>query len=332
MSKSNMFLRTGKILGYISGCLFLLLNLLAIPSLAMEPEKILSLSLEAQFQVDVEGIKETEVYRQEESYIIKAKVVYQKPDFSYMLYFAPPIIKGRKIFDNGKLRIEYIPGMNNFKISSSLNSSLARKRREKSLNLILANYTISQLPDEYIAGREVYVISLVPQYPGSPGLKRWIDKETFLPLKQERYNSEGKLTFSSQFTEIHFGKKISEEELNDIPESGENGKLIPPHRVISDIEELKEISRFPLSFPKYLPSGYGFQEGVLLNGGQRVALTYTNGLETIVLFQGPPINLKIQGDREMPFGTKFRTDKGKTFVLIANISEEELTKIMESIE
>jgi len=332
MSKSNMFLPTGKILGYISGCLFLLLNLIVVTSLAMEPEKILSLSLEAQFQVDAEGVKETRVCREEGSYIIRAKIIYQKPDFSYILYLAPPMIKGRRILDNGKLRIKYIPGMNNPKPSSSLNSPLARKKREKSLNLILANYTISQLPDEYIAGREVYVISLILQYSGSPGLKTWIDKETFLPLKQERYNSEGKLIFSSQFTEIHFGKELSREELNDITKSVKDRSFLPPHQVISDLEELKEISRFPLSFPKYLPSGYSFQEGVLLNGGQRVALTYTNGLETIVLFQGPPINLKIQGDREMPFGTKFRTDKGKTFVLIANISEQELTKIMESIE
>ena len=332
MSKSNMFLRTAKILGYISGCLFLLLNLMVVPSLAMEPKKILSLSLEAQFQVNAEGIKETKVYRQEESYIIRAKVVYQKPDFSYILYFAPPIIKGRKIFDNGKLRIEYSSGMNNFKISPSLNSSLARKRREKSLHLIFANYTISQLPDENVASREVHVISLVPQYPGSPGLKMWIDKETFLPLKQERRNSEGKVIFSSEFTEIHFGKRILKEELNDIPKSVKDKGFRPPYRVIGDIEELKEISRFSLSLPKYLPSGYSFREGVLLNDGQKVALTYTNGLETIVLWQSLPLNIKVQGEREMPFDTKFWTEKGRTFVLIANISEEELTKIMESIK
>jgi negative regulator of sigma E activity len=258
-----------------------------------------------------------------------------------MLYFAPPIIKGRKILDNGKLRIEYISGMNNFKISSSLNSSLARRRREKSLHLIFANYTISQLPDEDIAGREVYVISMVPQYSGNPGLKMWIDKETFLPLKQERYNSEGKLTFSSQFVEIHFNKKLSREELNDIPKSVKDRRFLPPHQVISDIEELKEISRFSLSFPKYLPSGYSFQEGVLLNGGQRVALTYTNGLETIVLFQSPPMNVKTEDSRQVPFGgallmigakTEFWTGEGKTFVLIADICEEEFNKIKESIE
>jgi len=332
MSKPNMFLSTGKILGYICGCLFLLLNLMVISSLAMEPEKILSLSLEAQFQVNIEGIMETQVYHQERNYTIRAKVVYQEPDFSYILYLAPPMVKGKKILDNGKLRIEYIPGMNDFRISASLNSSLARKRREKGLNLILANYTISQSPDEEIAGRGVYVVSLLLRSSGNPGLKRWIDKETFLPLKQERRSSEGKLTFSSQFVEIHFNKKLSREELNDIPKSVKDRRFLPPHQVISDIEELKETSKFSLSFPRYLPSGYSFQESVLLNDGQKVALTYTNGLETIVLWQSLPINLKIQGDREMPFGTKFWTEKGKTFVLIANISEEELTKIMESVE
>jgi outer membrane lipoprotein-sorting protein len=314
---------------------------MVVPSLAVEPEKILSLSLEAQFQVDAEGIKETQVYRQEENYIIRAKVVYQKPDFSYILYLAPPRIKDRRILDNGKLRIEYIPGMNDFKISSSLNSSLARKRREKGLHLILANYNISQLPDEEIAGRGVYVISLLLRSSGNPGLKIWIDKETFLPLKQERRSSEGKLIFSSQFTEIHFNKKLSREELNDIPKSVKDRRFLPPHQVISDIEELKEISRFSLSFPKYLPSGYSFQEGVLLNGGQRVALTYTNGLETIVLFQSPPMNVKTEDSRQVPFGgallmigakTEFWTGEGKTFVLIADICEEEFNKIKESIE
>lgn len=332
MSKSNMFLRTGRILGYVSGCLFLLLNLLALPSAAMEPEKILSFSLQAQFQVNIEGIMETQVYHQERNYTIRAKVVYQEPDFSYILYLAPPMVKGKRILDNGKLRIEYVPRVNDFEISASLNSSLARKRREKGLNLIFANHTISQSPDEEIAGRGVYVVSLLLRSSGNPGLKIWIDKETFLPLKQERRNSEGKLTFSFQFLEIHFDKKLSREELNDIPKSVKDKGFHPPYRVIGDIEELKEISTFSLSFPKYLPVGYSFREGVLFNGGQRVDLIYANGLETIVLWQSLPINIKIQDDREMPFGTKFWTDKGKTFVLIANISEEELTKIMESVE
>ena len=341
MKKSNILLPAGRSVEYVFVSIFILLILIVLPSLAMEPEKILSLSLEARFQIDVEGIKETRVCREEESYTIRAKIIYRKPTFSYILYLAPPMIKGRRILDNGKLRVEYIPGMSNPNLYASLNSSLAKKRRKKDLNLILANYTISQSADEYIAGREAYVISLIHQQPDSPGLKRWIDKETFLSLKQERYNSEGELTSSSQFVEIHFGKKTSQEELNGMPESGESGKLLSPHEVISDIEELKERSKFPLSFPRYLPSGYSFQEGILLTGGQRVVLTSTNGLETIVLFQGPPMNVKTEDSDQLPFGgallmmgvkTEFWTAQGKTFVLIANMSEEELSKIKESIE
>jgi len=335
MSKSNMFLSTGKILGYISGCLFLLLNLLALPSLAMEPERILYLSLEAQFQVNAEGIKETRVCREEESYIIRAKIIYQKPDFSYILYLAPPMVKGKKILDNGKLCIQYIPGINDFKISASSNSSLARKRREKGLHLIFANYTISQSPDEETAGRGVYVISLLLRSSGNPGLKMWIDKETFLLLRQERYNSEGKVFFSSQFIEIHFNKKLSREELNDIPKSVKDKGFHPPYRVIADIEELKKTSRFSLSFPAYLPSGYSFQEGVLFNGGQKVDLIYANGLEIIVLSQqSPPIDVRTEDSalRAIRAKTKFWTSEGKTFILMADLSEEELTKIMESIE
>ncbi len=338
MKKSSILLSAGRILEYIFMSIFLLLSLMVLPSLAMEPGKILSLSLEAQFQVNAEGIKETRVCREEESYVIRAKIIYQKPDFSYKLYLAPPMIKGRRILDNGKLRIEYIPGMNNPKRSSSLNSPLAKKRRKKGLNLILANYTISQLADENIAGREVYVISLVVQYSGNPGLKMWIDKETFLPLKQETYNSEGKLTFSSEFTEIHFGKELSREELNDIPKSVKDRS---PHQVITDIEELKEISRFSLSFPQYLPSGYSFREGVIFNGGQRVDLIYANGLEIIFLSQSPPIDVKTEDSGQVPFGgalliigakTEFWTSEGKTFVLIADVSEEELNKIRQFIE
>ncbi len=106
---------------------------------------------------------------------------------------------------------------------------------------------------------------------------------------------------------------------------------------------MREKSRFPLSFPRYLPKGYDFQEATLLNGGKRVALIYSNGLQTIVFFQSLPVNLRMKSRGDMPLKEalerlhslvkiKFWTEKGKTFVLIGDISEEELTKIAQSIE
>ncbi|MCK4419195.1 hypothetical protein KAV79_05270, partial [Candidatus Aerophobetes bacterium] len=41
---------------------FFLLGIMTSPLLAVEPKEILSLSLEAQFQLDFEGIKKTQIY------------------------------------------------------------------------------------------------------------------------------------------------------------------------------------------------------------------------------------------------------------------------------
>lgn len=337
-----MVWQTRKILRIIPVVVLFLSSFMVMPCLAVEPDKILTLSLEAQFGVNADGIKETRIYSGEKSYIVRARIVYQKPDFSYVSYLAPPEIKGRRILDDGKVRINYVLGEDNFRVSFSLNSLSAKQMKRGNLNLIFANYIISRLPDEYVADRETYVISLTPGYSGSPSLKIWIDKETFLSLKQERYNSEGKLTFSSTFTEIHFDKRISKDELNDIPESVRNRKLLP-RDIIYNLQKLREKSRFPLSFPRYLPKGYDFQEATLLNGGKRVALIYSNGLQTIVFFQSPPVNVRMKSRGDIPLRgaleqlhslakIKFWTEKGKTFVLIGDISEAELTKIVESIE
>lgn len=344
-----MFLRTVQtffrsLFRFIFMMIFFWVGLIVMPTLAMEPREILNLSLEAKFQVNIEGIKETQIYLGEKSYTIKAKLIYQKPDFSYMLYLAPAYLKGKRIMDDGRLRIEYVLGGNKFNISPSLNSFWAKKRKRENLNLLFTSYNISQLPDECVAGRETYVLFLAPKYSGNPGLKMWIDKKTFLILKQERYNSEGKLIISSAFTEIHFERKVSQEELNGIPKSVEK-KEFPSRRIIYNLQKLKEETKFPLSFPEYLPAGYNFRGAISLGNGKTVVLTYTNGLETIVFFQSPAVNVRTRGDHKIFFRKKLGqlesrvgaktlvwTEKGKTFVLIADISEAELAKMAESIE
>jgi len=326
---------------------FILLGITVSPLLALQPEEILTFSLEAQFQLDFEGIQKTQIYIEEKSYTAVAKLIYQKPDFSYIKYFAPPKIEGRIILDDGKTCIDYTPGMKKPRISFSLNSPEARERKKQNLDLILANYEISQLPDEDICERSAYVISLIPKYAGNPWLKIWIDKETYLSLKQERYTSEEKLITSSTFTEVYFGIRSFREELySTIPPELWQGKELFARRIIESLEQLREEVKFPLLKPRYLPPGYEFQEAVLLNGGRKkVSLIYANGLKTILFSQNPEINVKMKNYYKMSFKEKqgrlqisigawnlVWSEKGRTFVLIADVSREELTKIAESVE
>jgi outer membrane lipoprotein-sorting protein len=340
MMKKGSCMNPGKLSQKISHCLFVLVILfggIASPLLAIEPKEILRRSLEAQFGLDFEGIKKTEFRLPERSYTTTTRVIQQKPDFTYKATLAPSRFKRLIILDDGKFYMEHIRGSNKFEFFPSLNSPEAKEIKRKSLNLIFINYKISRLLDGYILGRPVYVISLFPKHPDNRRRKVWIDKKTYLPLKEEDYNSRGELISSSFFTEIHFNLRFSKEKFyGDFPRRPRKGAFSSQERFLS-LKDLKGKIRFPVSFPHYLPPGYEFQEAVLLFEGRAVKLTYTNGLGVICLSQTSP-NIKLRGYPKTIFKDSegahplVWTKRGRTFVLRADISRKELIKIAQSVK
>ncbi len=313
-------------------CLLVLVILsggIASPLLAIEPKEILKRSLEAQFQLDFEGIQKTEFRLPGRKYIITTRIIHQKPDFTYTATLAPSRVKGLVTLDDGKFHIWHIRGSNKFKFSLSLNSPEAREIKRKSLNLRLINYKISRLLDDYITGRPVYVISLFPKHPDNRRRKVWIDKKTYLPLKEEDYNWQGELISSSFFTEIHFDRRFSKERLyRDFPRRSRK-KVFSQERFLN-LKDLRRKIKFPVSSPHYLPPDYEFQEAVLLFKGRAVKLTYTNGLGVICLFQ-MPANIKLEGYFKGAHPLVWRK-RGKTFNLKGDVPRKELIKIKQSVK
>ena len=314
-------------------CLLVLVILsggIASPLLATEPKEILKRSLEAQFQLDFEGIQKTEFRLPGRKYIITTRIIHQKPDFTYTATLAPSRVKGLVTLDDGKFHIWHIRGSNKFKFSPSLNSPEAREIKRKSLNLKFTNYKISQLIDSYIGGRSVYVISLIPRHPGNPRQKVWIDKKTYLPLKEEKYNWKGELIFAFHYTGIHFNRRFSKEKFyRDFPQRLIKRTFFSRERFLS-LKDLKAKIRFLVSIPQYLPPGYEFQEAVLLFKGRAVKLTYTNGLGVICLFQ-MPANIKLEGYFKGAHPLVWRK-RGKTFDLKGDVPRKELIKIKQSVK
>jgi len=297
--------------------------------LAIEPKEILTHSLEAQFQLDFEGIQKTESRLPGRSYTITTSVIRQKPDFTYTATLAPSRFKRWITLDDGEFRIWHIQGSNEFKFFPSANSPEAKKIKKKSLNLIFNNYKLSRLLDSYILGRPVYVISLIPRHPGNPRRKVWIDKKTYLPLKEEDYNWKGKLISAFHYTKIHFDRRFPKKKFyRDLPRRPLK-KIFSQKRFLS-LKDLKGKIRFPIFIPRYRPPGYEFQEAVLLAKGRVVELTYTNGIGVICLSQMPS-NIKLKGYFEGTHPLVWRK-RGRTFVLIANIPREQLIKIKQSVK
>lgn len=325
-------MNSGKVFQKLLQCLFALIILSGGTTsalLAMEPEEILRRSLEARFQLDFEGIQKEESRLPGISYTRTTRVIQQKPDFTYTATLAPSRFKRWITLDDGKFHIGHIRGSNEFEFFPSLNSPEAKEIRRKRLNLIFINYKISKLLDGYILARPVYVISLTPRHHGNRRRKVWIDKKTYLPLKEEDYNWRGELISSSFYTKIHFDLRFSKEKFYRDFSQRPRKKVSSQERFLN-LKDLRRKIRFPVSFPHYLPAGYQFQEAVLFPKIRAVGLTYTNGIGVIWLRQMPS-NIKLKGYFEGAYPLVWKKG-GRTFLLMADISRKELIKIKQSVK
>jgi len=311
----------------------------------IEPQEILSRSLEAQFELDLEGIKKTEFHTHQKDYILTARFIRLGPDFSYLLYLSPSKLKGRMILDDGTSRKDYIPLKKKLRIYPSLNSSLMQQRRRENLKLLLTNYTISRQPDEFILGRPSYVIFFIPRYPGNPRLNIWVDKRTYLPLRKERYNAEGKMIASSSFVPFNLRKEFFRESAYQSARRILGEERAPAFPLFYTLQEIGRIVKFRLKVPEYLPPGYILQGASLVDEGMAAKLTYTDGLGVICFFQRSRANIKMRNFQRLRFGSlggKIRVGEdektlvwnksGMTFVLMSDISKEELRRIAESVK
>lgn len=330
-----------------TGVCFLIVLALAViifPSSAEENERILKSSFEAPSQVNFEGIKKTKLCISSHELSFITRVIYQKPDFTYVEYLEPSRVKGKILIDDGKRRIEYFSQKDKLRILPSLNSPQIRRRREKAFNIMLSNFNISSLSQEKILGRGVYVVRLSSEKSTGPFLKLWIDKQTYLILREEKYNSQGQLVSSFRYTRVDFNKHFSRDKLYTRIPGMSSLREEPPEVSYYDKEEIVARAHFPVFFPDYLPPGYNFQGAELIEKNSGVKLIYTNGLEMIVLFQISGVDIMMKHHRWMrfekmrvrytsgPHGNTLVWNEGdRSFVLIGRLPLEELAKIAKSV-
>ena len=211
-----------------------------------------------------------------------------------------------------------------------------QERRRENLELLLTNYTVSRQSDEFILGRPSYVISLIPRYPGNPRLDIWVDKETYLSLKKERYNAEGNLITSSSFVPLDLRKGPLGESVDRSIQRMLGKESSPASPLFYTLQEIGEIVKFRLEVPEYLPPGYILQGASLVDERIAVKLTYTDGLGVICFFVRPRANIKMENFQRLRFGSsegriREREDEktlvwdknGITFVLMGDMSKAE---------
>lgn len=312
---------------------------------SQNPQEILESSLKAQLHLSWTGVSRVEAFQEGENVILVTQIVHQPQLFHFVKYLEPSMLRGRIIFDDGVYARNYVPGKNKLSISPSFNSLEAGKKQIENLALLLKNYQVSASPGGALLNRPVIKISLDPLYPGNPRMVIWVDEETHFPLKRERYSAEGKLINVTTFMSLEFPNQVDSQKLMEGLSLKLKEKPLPPQSLALTMEEVKKQAKFDVSLPRYLPPGYSVRETRLLEEGKLVKLTYTNGLGVVCLFQRPRAHVKMRYYSRVKFGqmgAQFRekgisrtlvwTRENITYVLIGDISRDELNRIALSIE
>jgi len=142
---------------------------------------------------------------------IKSKSWIKNANTSLVEYLSPPREEGKKMLKTGNKLWIYTPEPNNRIISISghlLNQSVMGSdlsyedfMEEESLS---ESYSSEIIGQEKIDGRECYILKLEATVSdvNYHSRKIWVDKERWLPLKEERYAKSGKLLKKTEILDV----------------------------------------------------------------------------------------------------------------------------------
>jgi negative regulator of sigma E activity len=202
--------------------------------------------------------------------------IHQSAGRSRIDYITGPA-SGVSVVDNGNLVVRLDP--------ATKQASICRaKAPADDVNLLLANYQAVPFKDDTVADGACYVVRLAPKYPGNPSKKLWIDKETFIPLRTERFDSDGKLASFSECIIVGFMQQ--NEKYFRTPRGWRNLRMTSTP--ISNAAAAARTAGFKPVNPSYIPGGYklaGYSTSELCPSVQSVTLQYTNGLNVISVFE-----------------------------------------------
>ena len=159
---------------------------------------------------------------------------------------------------------------------------------------------VSLLGMEEIDGRSTYLLEANPKEEGEgiqlvDGVKIWVDKETWMPLKYEMYDSSGDLMIEIEILDLEVNAGIPDSEfVFEVPEGATVTTLnldsfeLPEEMTL---EEARESAGFEILVPEYLPEGYAFSHSTVSNNSwiapegqsfETVSLTYENEEEDAI--------------------------------------------------
>jgi outer membrane lipoprotein-sorting protein len=223
----------------------------------------------------------------------EARVLQKKPDRMKTVTMEPEEEAGAIVVLDGEVMWTYDPKTNTvMKMEMPDTPVLGEMDYAGIIGEFLNETDVSLLGMEEIDGRSSYVLEANPKEDGEgiqlvEGMKLWVDKETWMPLRYEMYDSDGGLMIELEIHDLEVNTGIPDSEfVFEVPE-GATVKAVDldsfeiPEQ--TTLEEARESAGFEILVPEYLPEAYTFNHSTVSNNSwiapegqafETVSLTY----------------------------------------------------------
>jgi negative regulator of sigma E activity len=222
-------------------------------------------------------------------------------------------------------------------------------------NLLLSNYTLSDLLTDTVAGRDVWMMELRPKKDGKPHQQLWIDKKSGVVLENKRYRPQDQYAVVSRFVRFSTNqpgsapqkKREKEDDLADQKRKAVEHGLDPDFLSQDDWEQA---TGRKFLFPDSLPHGFSFESIDFFPIGNDMVshVRYIDGLVVLSVFEtSRPVRIpKITraGNQEKDFQTTHiapfslpesvfqRRVDDRYFIFMSDTSEEFLKAVADSLK
>lgn len=189
------------------------------------------------------------------------------------------------VIDDGDHRLQYRPGERVASLAAS--ATTTPPAPTKSLELLHKNYGVRYGGEGTVAGRRADIVELIPRQCAHLSQRLWIDRQTGVVLRTEKYRLDGTLASLSVYTEF--------EVVEDLPVRLFSLKLPANVRLISEDDLARQRtetdSEHLVRLPSALPPGYVYLGVQIIRPDDEdedvVHLRFTDGLGVISLFERP---------------------------------------------
>jgi sigma-E factor negative regulatory protein RseB len=265
------------------------------------------------------GVRVTRTFLPGSAMTATAHVLHRRPATTRTEYLSPPALAGTVVLQIGSDRWH--------RSSSDQRWRHAPAAPEfDSLDLLERNYDLRVGAGSLVANRECQLLFISPKHDGNPSKRMWLDRDTGLILRSELLNWRQDDISVSSFERLEVDPPFSADETRS---------LLPPRAVESP--DRGALAFKPL-FPRYVPAGYVFTglTVVPLHGERAAHLRYSDGLNTISLFQAPAAAFALRSprrSRELSYAVVFTWQRGPmSYALMGDIRPTELQRMAASVQ